>query len=159
MKSTGFSILEILVAVMVASLIVVISTNLLNSIWNSTAYANSQKQKIETELMLRILRADIENASKKRDGRKNIEISHSDDVIELNIKRPSLDPSNSRLQLETMHWIFSKDTLGRAVRRNQKPLSIYLPNIKPEIIQISQNVHILKLRGENFYIQQVIDGR
>ena len=71
-RLSGFTLLEVLVALAVAAMVIAISSNLLSSLINMRASASEQNMSLKYEVLLRVLRGDLENATMKASGKKNI---------------------------------------------------------------------------------------
>ena len=71
-KLSGFSLLEILVALLIISLITLLSSDMLSNLsqWKSLSHAAQDHLKVE--LLFKTLRADISAATKKTTGQKRI---------------------------------------------------------------------------------------
>ena len=71
-KLKAFTLIEILVAMLVGSFVILMATELISYQGKSRSQHNDKQQMLAFEIALKILRGDINTAMKSANGRKNV---------------------------------------------------------------------------------------
>ena len=77
-KQKAFTLIEILVAMLVGSFVVLLTTELISYQGQSRSQFDDEQQMLAFEIALKTLRGDINASMKSADGRKNVSVVSDD---------------------------------------------------------------------------------
>jgi prepilin-type N-terminal cleavage/methylation domain-containing protein len=159
-KIPGFTLLEVLVALAVAAMVIAISSNLLTSLINMRASASEQNISLKYEVLLRVLRGDLENATMNASGKKNIVFNlQTANQIKIELTKPIINPKSRMLEIANVHWNFTANEVSRELDRDPNPLKLINANMEHSLEPISENVYYLSSRIGTKFKKLVLNAR
>lgn len=159
-KLSGFSLLEILVALTVMSLVTMLSSDMLSNLsqWKSLSHAAQARLKVE--LLFKTLRADISAATKTSTGQKNIYFTENENgSVEILLSKPVMSPSSGGIKVVDVSWTFTDKAVMRNLDNSIAPLQVDLLNGVYDIKKIDKNIFYFTLQTRNYGLSQILDVR
>ena len=150
-KLKAFTLIEILVAMLVGSLVILLTTELISYQGKSRSQFDDEQQMLAFEIALKTLRGDINASMKSADGRKNVSVVSDDNSsVTLDLNKLVYSRGQQNIEIVTVSWVFSDNSVTRSINNDLIPL-----NIKTEPM-----THILeKLQDDVFYFKSKSAGR
>jgi prepilin-type N-terminal cleavage/methylation domain-containing protein len=159
-KLKGFTLLEILVALIICALVVVLTSELLLHAKERRIRVTSAATAISFELALARLRGDVSAATHARRGNKNVQISSpSDDVIKISLFRLAFMPSKSRVGMVQVEWTFEPSGVSRSISEDIKPVKVDVSASEHRIQKVESNVYYLISKVNDVEFAQIVDLR
>ncbi len=88
-KFKAFTLIEILVAMLVGSFVILLTTELISYQGKSQSQLDDGQQMLAYEIALKTLRGDINTSLKSADGRKNVSVVSDNKLsVKLNLNKP-----------------------------------------------------------------------
>ena len=88
-KLKAFTLIEILVAMLVGSFVILLTTELISYQGKSRSQFDDEQQILAFEIALKTLRGDINASMKSADGRKNVSVVSDDNSsVKFNLNKP-----------------------------------------------------------------------
>ena len=159
-KLSGFSLLEILVALLIISLITLLSSDMLSNLsqWKSLSHAAQDRLKVE--LLFKTLRADISAATKKPTGQKRIYLTENKNgSVEILLSKPVISPSSGGIKVVDVVWKFTDKTVLRNLDNSKAPLKVDLLSGAYDVKKIDNNIFYFTLQTRNYGLTQILDVR
>lgn len=156
----GFTLLEVLVAISVAAMIISISSTLLSNLISIRTTASEQNMSLKYELFLKLLNSDLETATIKPTGVKNVTITlRNDDEIQIEIKKPIIVPESRMIKIASVNWVFTAKEVSRQIDTDPYPLKFVSLVMEHSIEEISENVYYLSSKIGDSYKNLILDIR
>jgi prepilin-type N-terminal cleavage/methylation domain-containing protein len=159
-KLKAFTLIEILVAMLVGSFVILMATELISYQGKSRSQHNDKQQMLAFEIALKTLRGDINAAMKSADGRKNV-VWSSDNNSSVTLKLNKLVYSKGLQNLETVTilWVFSDNSVTRSINDDPIPLNIEFKPMTHRLEILQDDVFYLKSQSKDLKFASVIDLR
>ena len=159
-RLSGFTLLEVLVALAVAAMVIAISSNLLSSLINMRASASEQNMSLKYEVLLRVLRGDLENATMKASGKKNISFDlQNANQIKIELTKPIINPKSRMIEIANVYWTFTANEVSRKLDRDPNPLKLINANMEHSLEPITGDVYYLSTKIGTKLKKLVLDVR
>ena len=159
-KLKAFTLIEILVAMLVGSFVILMATELISYQGKSRSQLDDKQQMLAFEIALKTLRGDINAAMKSADGRKNV-VWSSDNNSSVTLKLNKLVYSKGLQNLETVTilWVFSDNSVTRSINDDPIPLNIEFKPMTHRLEILQDDVFYLKSQSKDLKFASVIDLR
>ena len=159
-KLKAFTLIEILVAMLVGSFVILMATELISYQGQSRSQLDDKQQMLAFEIALKTLRGDINAAMKSADGRKNV-VWSSDNNSSVTLKLNKLVYSKGLQNLETVTilWVFSDNSVTRSINDDPIPLNIEFKPMTHRLEILQDDVFYLKSQSKDLKFASVIDLR
>ena len=159
-KLKAFTLIEILVAMLVGSFVIVMATELISYQGKSQSQFDDKQQMLAFEIALKTLRGDINASMKSADGRKNIVwSSDSNSSVTLKLNKPVYSKGVENLDIVTILWVFSDNSVTRSINDDPIPLNIKFKPMTPRLEKLQDNVLYLQSQSKDRKFASVIDLR
>lgn len=159
-KLSGFSLLEVLVALTVMSLVTMLSSDMLSNLSQWKSLSHSAQARLKVELLFKTLRADISAATKTSTGQKNIYFTENENgSVEILLSKPVMSPSSGGIKVVDVSWTFTDKAVMRNLDNSKAPLQVDLLNGVYDIKKIDKNIFYFTLQTRNYGLSQILDVR
>ena len=124
-KLKAFTLIEILVAMLVGSFVIVLTTELISYQGKSQSKLDDGQQMLAYEIALKTLRGDINTSLKSANGRKNVSVVSDNKLsVTLNLNKPVYSRGQQNIEIVKISWVFSDNSVVRSINDDQIPLNI-----------------------------------
>ena len=124
-KLKAFTLIEILVAMLVGSFVILLATELISYQGKSRSQFSDEQQMLAFEIALKTLRGDINASLKSADGSKNVSVvSDNNSSVTLNLNKPVYSRGQQNIEIVEVSWIFSDNSVTRSINDDLIPLNI-----------------------------------
>ena len=159
-KLKAFTIIEILVAMLVGSFVIVLTTELISYQGKSQSQLDDGQQMLAYEIALKTLRGDINTSLKSADGRKNVSVVSDNKLsVKLNLSKPVYSRGQQNIEIVKVSWVFSDNSVVRSINDDQIPLNIQTDTMVHRLEKLQENVFYLKSKSDNREFASVLDLR
>ena len=159
-KIKAFTLIEILVAMLVGSLVILLTTELISYQGKSRSQFDDEQQMLSFEIALKTLRGDINASMKSADGRKNVSVvSDSKLSVKLNLSKPVYSRGQQNIEIVKVSWVFSDNSVARSINDDRIPLVIRTKPMVHRLEKLQENVFYLKSKSDNREFASVLDLR
>ena len=159
-KLKAFTLIEILVAMLVGSFVILLATELISYQGKSRSQFDDKQQMLAFEVALKTLRADVNASMKYADGRKNVVwSSDNNSSVTLKLNKPVYSKGPQNLEIVTIVWAFSNNSVTRSINDDPIPLNIKFKPMTHRLEKLQDDVFYLKSQSEGRKFASVIDLR
>lgn len=159
-KLKAFTLIEILVAMLVGSFVIVLTTELISYQGKSQSQLDDGQQMLAYEIALKTLRGDINTSLKSADGRKNVSVVSDNKLsIKLNLNKPVYSRGQQNIEIVKVSWVFSDNSVVRSINDDRIPLVIKTKPMVHRLEKLQENVFYLKSKSDNREFASVLDLR
>ena len=159
-KLKAFTLIEILVAMLVGSFVILMATELISYQGKSRSQIDDKQQMLAFEIALKTLRGDINAAMKSADGRKNVVwSSNNNSSVTLKLNKPVYSKGLQNLEIVTILWVFSDNSVTRSINDDPIPLNIEFKPMTHRLEILQDDVFYLKSQSKDLKFASVIDLR
>ena len=159
-KFKAFTLIEILVAMLVGSFVIVLTTELISYQGKSQSQLDDGQQMLAYEIALKTLRGDINTSLKSADGRKNVSVVSDNKLsVKLNLNKPVYSRGQQNIEIVKISWVFSDNSVVRSINDDQVPLNIQTDTMVHRLEKLQENVFYLKSKSDNREFASVLDLR
>lgn len=159
-KLKAFTIIEILVAMLVGSFVIVMTTELISYQGKSQSQLDDGQQMLAYEIALKTLRGDINTSLKSADGRKNVSVVSDNKLsVKLNLNKPVYSRGQQNIEIVKVSWVFSDNSVVRSINDDRIPLVIKTKPMVHRLEKLQENVFYLKSKSDNREFASVLDLR
>ena len=159
-KLKAFTLIEILVAMLVGSFVIVLTTELISYQGKSQSQLDDGQQMLAYEIALKTLRGDINTSLKSADGRKNVSVVSDNKLsVTLNLNKPVYSRGQQNIEIVKVSWVFSDNSVVRSINDDRIPLVIKTKPMVHRLEKLQENVFYLKSKSENREFASVLDLR
>ena len=124
-KLKAFTLIEILVAMLVGSFVILLTTELISYQGKSRSQFDDEQQMLAFEIALKTLRGDINASMKSADGRKNVSVVSDDNSsVKLDLNKLVYARGQQNIEIVTVSWVFSDNSVTRSINDDAIPLNI-----------------------------------
>ena len=156
----AFTLIEILVAMLVGSFVILLATELISYQGKSRSQFDDKQQMLAFEVALKTLRADVKASTKYADGRKNVVLSSDNkSSVTLKLNKPVYSKGLQNLEIVTIVWAFSDNSVTRSINDDAIPLDIKFKPMTHRLEKLQDDVFYLKSQSEDRKFASVIDLR
>jgi hypothetical protein len=115
---------------------------------------------LEFEAALKILRSDIEASVKSADGTKNVNfVLDESSGITLNLKKLVYSAGTQNIEVVSVSWVFSKNSVVRSINNDDKPLIIRTKQMEYRLEGLQDNVFYFSSESADNNFASVLDLR
>jgi len=159
-KLKAFTFIEILVAMLVGSFVIVMTTELISYQGKSQSQLDDGQQMLAYEIALKTLRGDINTSLKSADGRKNVSVVSDNKLsITLNLNKPVYSRGQQNIEIVKVSWVFSDNSVVRSINDDRIPLVIKTKPMVHRLEKLQESVFYLKSKSDNREFASVLDLR
>ena len=159
-KLKAFTLIEILVAMLVGSFVILMATELISHQGQSRSQLDDKQKMLAFEIALKTLRGDINAAMKSADGRKNVVwSSDNNSSVTLKLHKPVYSKGLQNLEIVTVLWVFSSNSVMRSINDDPIPLNIKFKPMTHRLEKLQDNVFYLQSQSKDRKFASVIDLR
>ena len=159
-KLKAFTLIEILVAMLVGSFVIVLTTELISYQGKSQSQLDDGQQILAYEIALKTLRGDINTSLKSADGRKNVSVVSDNKLsVILNLNKPVYSRGQQNIEIVKVSWVFSDNSVVRSINDDRIPLVIKTKPMVHRLEKLQENVFYLKSKSDNREFASVLDLR
>ena len=159
-KLKAFTLIEILVAMLVGSFVILLATELILYQGKSRSQFDDKQQMLAFEVALKTLRADVKESTKYADGRKNVVLSSDNkSSVILKLNKPVYSKGLQNLEIVTVLWVFSDNSVMRSINDDLIPLNIKFKPMTHRLEKLQDDVFYLKSQSRERKFASVIDLR
>ena len=159
-KLKAFTLIEILVAMLVGSFVIVLTTELISYQGKSQSQLDDGQQMLAYEIALKTLRGDINTSLKFADGRKNVSVVSDNKLsVTLNLNKPVYSRGQQNIEIVKVSWVFSDNSVVRSINDDRIPLVIKTKPMAHRLEKLQENVFYLKSKSDNREFASVLDLR
>ena len=159
-KLKAFTLIEILVAMLVGSFVILMATELISYQGKSRSQLADKQQMLAFEIALKTLRGDINAAVKSADGRKNVVWSFDNNSsVTLKLNKLVYSKGLQNLEIVTVSWVFSDNSVTRSINDDPIPLNIEFKPMTHTLEILQDDVFYLKSQSKDLKFASVIDLR
>lgn len=159
-KLKAFTLIEILVAMLVGSFVIVLTTELISYQGKSQSQLDDGQQMLAYEIALKTLRGDINTSLKSADGRKNVSVVSDNNLsVTLNLNKPVYSRGQQNIEIVKVSWVFSDNSVVRSINDDRIPLVIKTKPMVHRLEKLQENVFYLKSKSDNREFASVLDLR
>lgn len=159
-KLKAFTLIEILVAMLVGSFVIVLTTELISYQGKSQSQLDDGQQMLAYEIALKTLRGDINTSLKSADGRKNVSVVSDNKLsVTLNLNKPVYSRGQQNIEIVKVSWVFSDNSVVRSINDDRIPLVIKTKPMVHRLEKLQENVFYLKSKSDNREFASVLDLR
>ena len=159
-KLKAFTFIEILVAMLVGSFVIVMTTELISYQGKSQSQLDDGQQMLAYEIALKTLRGDINTSLKSADGRKNVSVVSDNKLsVILNLNKPVYSRGQQNIEIVKVSWVFSDNSVARSINDDRIPLVIKTKPMVHRLEKLQENVFYLKSKSDNREFASVLDLR
>ncbi|MFL2765909.1 MAG: PilW family protein [Paracoccaceae bacterium] len=159
-KLKAFTLIEILVAMLVGSFVILMATELISYQGKSRSQFDDEQQMLAFEIALKTLRGDINAAMKSADGRKNVSVVSDDNSsVKLDLNKLVYARGQQNIEIVTVSWVFSDSSVTRSINNDLIPLNIKFKPMTHRLEKLQDDVFYLKSQSMERKFASVIDLR
>jgi prepilin-type N-terminal cleavage/methylation domain-containing protein len=159
-KLKAFTLIEILVAMLVGSFVILLALELITYQGKSQSQFDDKQDILAFEIALKILRGDIDASMKSADGSKNVELLINDNsTVSLNLNKPMYFQGMQNIEIAKVEWVFSYNAVTRSINDDLIPLNINNKSMKHSLEKLQDNVFYLKSQSADRKFASVLDLR
>ena len=159
-KLKAFTLIEILVAMLVGSFVILMATELISYQGKSRSQFDDEQQMLAFEIALKTLRGDINAAMKSADGRKNVSVVSDDNSsVTLDLNKLVYSRGQQNIEIVTVSWVFSDSSVTRSINNDLIPLNIKFKPMTHRLEKLQDDVFYLKSQSMERKFASVIDLR
>ena len=159
-KLKAFTLIEILVAMLVASFVILLTAELISYQGKSRSQFDDEQQMLAFEIALKTLRGDINAAMKSADGRKNVSVVSDDNSsVKLDLNKLVYARGQQNIEIVTVSWVFSDISVTRSINNDLIPLNIKFKPMTHRLEKLQDDVFYLKSQSMERKFASVIDLR
>ena len=156
----AFTLIEILVAMLVGSFVILLTTELISYQGKSRSQFDDEQQMLAFEIALKTLRGDINASLKSADGSKNVSVvSDNNSSVTLNLNKPVYSRGQQNIEIVTVSWVFSDSSVTRSINNDLIPLNIKFKPMTHRLEKLQDDVFYLKSQSMERKFASVIDLR
>ena len=156
----AFTLIEILVAMLVGSFVILLATELISYQGKSRSQFDDKQHMLAFEVALKTLRADVKTSTKYADGRKNVLLSSDNNSsVTLKLNKPVYSKGLQNLEIVTIVWAFSNNSVTRSINDDPIPLNIKFKPMTHRLEKLQDDVFYLKSQSEDRKFASIIDLR
>ena len=159
-KLKAFTLIEILVAMLVGSFVILLTTELISYQGKSRSQFDDEQQMLAFEIALKTLRGDINASMKSADGRKNVSVVSDDNSsVTLDLNKLVYSRGQQNIEIVTVSWVFSDSSVTRSINNDLIPLNIKFKPMTHRLEKLQDDVFYLKSQSMERKFASVIDLR
>ena len=159
-KLKAFTLIEILVAMLVGSFVILLTTELISYQGKSRSQFDDEQQILAFEIALKTLRGDINASMKSADGRKNVSVVSDDNSsVTLSLKKPVFSRGQQNIEIVKVSWVFSDSSVTRSINNDLIPLNIKTEPMTHRLEKLQDDVFYLKSKSADLKFASVLDLR
>ena len=159
-KLKAFTLIEILVAMLVGSFVILLATELISYQGKSRSQFSDEQQMLAFEIALKTLRGDINASLKSADGRKNVSVvSDNNSSVTLNLNKPVYSRGQQNIEIVTVSWVFSDSSVTRSINNDLIPLNIKTEPMTHRLEKLQDDVFYFKSKSSDREFASVLDLR
>ena len=144
-KLKAFTLIEILVAMLVGSFVILVTTELISYQGKSRSQFDDEQQILAFEIALKTLRGDINASMKSADGRKNVSVVSDDNSsVTLSLYKPVYSRGQQNIEIVTISWVFSDSSVTRSINNDLIPLNIKTEPMTHRLEKLQDDVFYFK---------------
>ena len=144
-KLKAFTLIEILVAMLVGSFVILLTTELISYQGKSRSQFDDEQQMLAFEIALKTLRGDINASMKSADGRKNVSVVSDDNSsVTLDLNKLVYARGQQNIEIVTVSWVFSDSSVTRSINNDLIPLNIKTEPMTHRLEKLQDDVFYLK---------------
>ena len=159
-KLKAFTLIEILVAMLVGSFVILLTTELISYQGKSRSQFSDEQQMLAFEIALKTLRGDINASLKSADGSKNVSVvSDNNSSVTLNLNKPVYSRGQQNIEIVEVSWIFSDNSVTRSINDDLIPLNIKTEPMTHRLEKLQGDVFYFKSKSEDRKFASILDLR
>ena len=159
-KLRAFTLIEILVAMLVGSFVILLATELISYQGKSRSHFSDEQQVLAFEIALKTLRGDINASLKSADGSKNVSVvSDNKSSVTLNLNKPVYSRGQQNIEIVEVSWIFSDNSVTRSINDDLIPLNIKTEPMTHRLEKLQDDVFYFKSKSLDRKFASVLDLR
>ena len=159
-KLKAFTLIEILVAMLVGSFVILLATELISYQGKSRSHFSDEQQMLAFEIALKTLRGDINASLKSADGSKNVSVvSDNNSSVTLNLNKPVYSRGQQNIEIIEVSWIFSDNSVTRSINDDLIPLNIKTEPMTHRLEKLKDDVFYFKSKSSDRKFASVLDLR
>ena len=159
-KLKAFTLIEILVAMLVGSFVILLATELISYQGKSRSQFSDEQQMLAFEIALKTLRGDINASLKSADGSKNVSVvSDNNSSVTLNLNKPVYSRGQQNIEIVEVSWIFSDNSVTRSINDDLIPLNIKTEPMTHRLEKLQDDVFYFKSKSSDRKFASVLDLR
>ena len=159
-KLKAFTLIEILVAMLVGSFVILLATELISYQGKSRSQFDYEQQILAFEIALKTLRGDINASLKSADGSKNVSVvSDNNSSVTLNLNKPVYSRGQQNIEIVTVSWVFSDSSVTRSINNDLIPLNIKTEPMTHRLEKLQDDVFYFKSKSADRKFVSVLDLR
>ena len=159
-KLKAFTLIEILVAMLVASFVILLTAELISYQGKSRSQFDDEQQILAFEIALKILRGDINASMKSADGRKDVSlVSDDNSSVTLDLNKPVYSRGQQNIEIFTVSWVFSDSSVTRSINNDLVPLNIKTEPMTHRLEKLQDDVFYFKSKSAHHKFASVLDLR
>ena len=159
-KLKAFTLIEILVAMLVGSFVILLTTELISYQGKSRSQFDDEQQMLAFEIALKTLRGDINASMKSADGRKNVVwVSDNNSSVKFNLNKPVYSRGQQNIEIVKVSWVFSDSSVTRSINNDLIPLNIKTEPMKHRLEKLQDDIFYLKSKSADRKFASVLDLR
>ena len=159
-KIKAFTLIEILVAMLVGSFVILLTTELISYQGKSRSQFDYEQQILAFEIALKTLRGDINASMKSADGRKNVSmVSDNNSTVKFNLNKPVYSRGQQNIEIIKVSWVFSDNSVTRSINNDLIPLNIKIDPMIHRLEKLQDDVFYFKSKSADRKFASVLDLR
>ena len=159
-KLKAFTLIEILVAMLVGSFVILLTTELISYQGKSRSQFDDKQQMLAFEIALKTLRGDINASMKSADGRKSVVwSSDNNSSVTLILNKPVYSRGQQNIEIVTVSWVFSDSSVTRSINNDLIPLNIKTEPMTHRLEKLQDDVFYFKSTSADHRFASVLDLR
>ena len=159
-KLKAFTLIEILVAMLVGSFVILMATELISYQGKSRSQFDDEQQMLAFEIALKTLRGDINASMKSADGRKNVSVVSDDNSsVTLDLNKLVYSRGQQNIEIVTVSWVFSDISVTRSINNDLIPLNIKTEPMTHRLEKLQDDVFYFKSKSSDREFASVLDLR
>ena len=159
-KLKAFTLIEILVAMLVGSFVILLATELISYQGKSRSQFSDEQQMLAFEIALKTLRGDINASLKSADGSKNVSVvSDNKSSVTLNLNKPVYSRGQQNIEIVEVSWIFSDNSVTRSINDDLIPLNIKTEPMTHRLEKLQDDVFYFQSKSADRKFASVLDLR
>ena len=159
-KLKAFTLIEILVAMLVGSFVILLATELISYQGKSRSQFSDEQQMLAFEIALKTLRGDINASLKSADGSKNVSVvSDNNSSVTLNLNKPVYSRGQQNIEIVEVSWVFSDNSVTRSINDDLIPLNIKTEPMTHRLEKLQDEVFYFKSKSSDRKFASVLDLR
>ena len=159
-KLKAFTLIEILVAMLVGSFVILLTTELISYQGKSRSQFDDEQQILAFEIALKTLRGDINASMKSADGRKNVSVvSDNNSTVKFNLNKPVFSRGQQNIEIIKVSWVFSDNSVTRSINNDLIPLNIKIDPMIHRLEKLQDDVFYFKSKNADRKFASILDLR